>query len=490
MTGTVFLVGAGPGNRDLLTIKAQRLLARAEVVVYDRLAGDIISLIPDSALKIDVGKQAGNHPVPQPEIIQILIQQALSGRDVIRLKGGDCFLFGRGGEELAALAEHQIPFEVVPGIPSAIAAPAYAGIPVTDRSCSSSLHIITGHRQDNGEPDIDYAALVKAGGTQIFMMSVKNLGKIADGLLLAGMSPDTPCAIIENGTLPKQRKFLFSLRETKTTAAKYNVVSPAIFMVGPVCSFSETYDWFSALPLKGLRVLVTRPVSGSSILAEKLLALGADVTIKPLIRIVPLPFALPDWNRFTGLVFTSANGVSCFFDKLLQSGYDARILAGKTISAVGSKTAHCLQKYGICADFVPDTFSGEALAKEMLNTSLITARDHLLLVQAKGRSPQLAETLSGAGIFYSELFVYETQEIADPALKPDAFDVIPFTSAGCVDSFVHSVGHREDFSSVRALCIGPQTQKRAQYYGMKTAVSKEATIESMIELMITGGYTT
>ena len=195
MAGTVFLVGAGPGNRDLLTLKAQRLLAEADVVVYDRLAGDIISLIPDSATKIDVGKQAGNHQVPQPEINQILVQQALEGRQVVRLKGGDCFLFGRGGEELEALVQHQIPFEVVPGISSALAAPAYAGIPVTDRSCSSSLHIVTGHRQNGKDRNIDYRALVQAGGTLVFLMSVKNLGEIASGLLQAGLPADTPCAI-------------------------------------------------------------------------------------------------------------------------------------------------------------------------------------------------------------------------------------------------------------------------------------------------------
>jgi len=278
--GKVVLVGAGPGDSGLITVKGLQALKQAEVVVYDRLVGSgILELIPDHAERIYVGKNVGHHVVPQERINEILLEKALEGKRVVRLKGGDGFVFGRGGEELEGLGAHGIPFEVVPGITSAIAAPAYAGIPVTHRELSASLHIITGHLKDDGELNLDYNALVRLGGTLIFMMSVSSLPEIAAGLIQAGMPPEMPCAVVENGTLSRQRKLVGTLSKMEQAVKEKKIKSPAVFVVGRVCELSERFDWFSALPLLGKRILVTRPRATASKLSERLRALGAEVVL-------------------------------------------------------------------------------------------------------------------------------------------------------------------------------------------------------------------
>ena len=244
--GKVYLIGAGPGDPGLLTVKGRDCLVKADVVVYDRLVGPkILEMIPESAERIDVGKNSGHHPVPQPEISRILLEKALEGKRVARLKGGDSFVFGRGGEELELLAAHGVPFEVVPGVTSAFAGAAYAGIPVTHRDYCASVHLITGHRQKNGALSIDYEALNRLKGTLVFMMSVANIDEIAQGLMAAGMSPDMPCALVENGTLPSQRKCLTTLALAARKVQEAQIHSPALFIVGRVCLLSETMDWFT-----------------------------------------------------------------------------------------------------------------------------------------------------------------------------------------------------------------------------------------------------
>ena len=246
MTGKVYLVGAGPGDKELLTTKAVRLIKEADVVVYDRLVSEsIMELIPEDKELIDVGKNAGDHPVPQHEINRILLREGQKGKKVVRLKGGDPFVFGRGGEELELLCEAGVPFEVVPGITSSIAVPAYAGIPVTHRDFCSSLHIITGHARAGAELSIDYEALVRLKGTLIFMMSVSTVGQIASGLMEAGMEETMPCAVIENGTYAGQRKFVSDLAHIEETVKKNQVKSPAVIAVGKVCALSDRFDWFS-----------------------------------------------------------------------------------------------------------------------------------------------------------------------------------------------------------------------------------------------------
>lgn len=489
--GKVYLIGAGPGDEQLLTLKADRLISKAEVVVYDRLVSrSILSKIPETAIKINVGKNAGNHPVPQDEINRILLEKAQEGYNVVRLKGGDSFMFGRGGEELELLYQNNIPFEVVPGITSPIAAAAYAGIPVTHRDFCSSLHIITGHKKKDGELDLDYQALVKLNGTLVFMMSVSSAGEIMNGLIKAGMSEQTECAVIENGTLPSQRKFVSVISKLADTIEQNNVKSPALIVVGRVCSLSEQFDWFSKLALKGKRILVTRPKASSSRLSEKLSQLGADVTLLPSIKTVPTEFEMPKLDEYTMLVFTSENGVASFFNKLLGDGLDARALFNKRVAVVGRETAKAILQYGIKADFIPKVFNGEALASEMLADKFVSTNDKLLILRAKKSAPELTDILVRNKIPYDEVSVYETELLkVDLANKvefnPNDYDIITFTSASCVDGFALMAGESK-MSNVTAkcICIGEQTAKQARKYGIDAVISKEATIDSMIETIM------
>ncbi len=480
MSGKVFLVGAGPGDAGLLTVKAKALLSKAQVVVYDRLVGaDILALLPEEAEKINVGKTAGNHPVPQEQISQILVDKAKEGKDVVRLKGGDSFVFGRGGEELELLCENGIDFEVVPGITSAIAAATYAGIPVTHRDYCASVHIITGHRKKDGELSLDYDALVRLNGTLVFLMAVSNAGEIARGLLQAGMDASMPCAMVENGTRPQQRKFLFTLSEASGAVEKYGVQSPALFLVGRVCALSDRFDWFSNLPLKGRRILVTRPKNSANRLADGLRAWGADVTLLPAIRTQALPFEMPSLDGYTALIFTSAPGVQAYFKRLMEES-DTRSLFGKRVFCVGRETAKALLGYGIRADYLPSVYSGEALGRELVGQGLVKPSDRLLLLRARQASRQLPGILAENGVPFDELAVYETLYEKNVAPRPDVWEYVTFTSASCVEGFVRGFPAGTDFTSVQALCIGQQTADAAKAYGMRTQVSPQATIDSMI----------
>jgi uroporphyrinogen III methyltransferase/synthase len=481
--GRVILIGAGPGDPGLLTVKAAELLRQADVVVHDRLVGQgILDLVPSSAERIDVGKQAGNHPVPQDGINQILVDQALAGRTVIRLKGGDSFVFGRGGEELEALAAHAIPFEVVPGITSALAAPAYAGIPVTHRDYCSSVHIITGHQSKDKPLTLDFEALVRLDGTLVFLMSLATVGEIMTGLIAGGLSPDMPAAVIEQGTRPQQRKLVATVGTLSKKVAELGFASPALMVVGRVCSLSDTMDWFSRLPLKGLRILVTRPKSQSAGFIGQLSALGAEAVPIPAIETRALPFDLPRLEEYGTLVLTSINGVRAFMDRLLAKGYDSRALAGLKIAVIGSETARALQAYGLMADFVPSVFNAGELASQLL------AQTHfplgkVLIARAREGSPELNDRLRAAQIDFLEIPVYDTIRLAQPGLEVDRFDYVTFTSASCVSSFVASVRDPDDLARVKAVCIGEQTAQRAAEYSMTVHVSRQATTASMVDLL-------
>lgn len=293
--GLVALVGAGPGRADLITVRGRELLERADVVVHDRL--DTAELLEYAgtatpsghARLIDVGKHAGSHPVPQGQISQILVHEATLARLVVRLKGGDPYVFGHGGEEASALAAAGVPFEVVPGVTSALAAASYAGIPVTDRRCSASFHVLTGHRRANGDLGIDYEALTRAGGTWVFLMAVRTLGEVASGLLRAGASAETPACVVERGTMPEQRRIDGTLGTIEHEARAAEVRSPAILVVGDVCSLAPELDWFDALPLQGRTVAVTRPRGRAEGLARELRNRGAQVVEVPLIECRPRP---------------------------------------------------------------------------------------------------------------------------------------------------------------------------------------------------------
>lgn len=476
------MVGAGPGDQELLTVKAVRLIKEADTIVYDRLvSGSIMDLIPEGRSLIDVGKNVGDHPVPQHEINEILLREAQSGKMVVRLKGGDPFVFGRGGEELELLSENQVPFEVVPGITSSISVPAYAGIPVTHRDFCSSLHIITGHAKAGAQLSIDFDALVRLNGTLIFMMSVSTVGRIAAGLMDAGMAEDMPCAVIENGTYPRQRKFISDLAHIEETVRENQVKSPAVIAVGKVCSLSDKFDWFTDRPLKGKRIIVTQPRSKASRLESKLRNLGAETKLYPCIRTDFIRPMEPPFEGYDCMVFTSTEGVRSFFTWLRDAGRDARDVSGKRIACIGSATAEALGEFGLKADFVPSVYDGIHLGKEMVESGFVTADHEVILLRAKIGTQDLTEALDAGGIRYLDYPVYETSYVSHEEIEDlESWDFVTFTSKSCVDGFVNTQ-KRKDFTGVSALCIGRQTAAEAAKFGFDTIISDTATIDSMIE---------
>lgn len=486
MKGNVILVGAGPGDPGLLTQKGRQALEQAQVVVFDRLVSPaILALIPSGAEAIDVGKESSHHPVPQEQINRILLEKAQAGKRVVRLKGGDPFLFGRGGEELELLAEQGIDFQVVPGVTSALSVPAYAGIPVTHRDFCSSLHIITGHAKAGSELHIDFDALRRTGGTLVFLMGVSSLPKICGGLLEAGMEPSMPAAVVERGTLPSQRKVVSTLEKLPEKARDARIKSPAIIIVGKVCGLSDRFDWFDCLPLKGKNVVVTRPADRSGTLAEQLRGLGADVTEYPCIRTVPrdpcpqLDQAIAHLCRYRWLVFTSPAGPGIFFARLRAAGKDARALAGLKLAAIGPKTASELARYGVTADLVPETYDSEHLAQSMAQVE-----GPVLLCRASQGSSALPEIFAKNGIPFADIPCYDTvYENPDPSPVLALLDkpvLVTFTSASTVRGFVESLPGG-DLSHVMGCCIGPQTAAEAKKYGISVVTAKEATMESLME---------
>ena len=485
MHGKVILVGAGPGDPGLLTEKGKKAIAQAEVVVYDRLVSPaILSLMPETAEQIDVGKEASHHKVPQHQINQILLEKAQAGKRVVRLKGGDPFLFGRGGEELELLSEAGIPFEVVPGVTSALSVPAYAGIPVTHRDFCSSLHIITGHAKAGAKLTIDFEALKRTGGTLVFLMGVTALPAICQGLLDAGMEAEMPAAVIERGTTPRQRKLISTLGALPQAAAEAKIESPAIIVVGKVCTLSEKFDWFDDLHLKAREIVVSRPRKRMGALSAKLRALGAAVTEYPCIETVEraenpaLDQAMDRLAQYRYLVFTSPAGPEIFMKRLLARGRDARALAGLKIAAIGPKTAHVLTRFGLKADLVPAVYDSDHLAKAMAEVA-----GPVLLCRASRGSDALPKIFSAKGIPFDDIPCYDTRYET-----PDAATILPllardtlvtFTSASTVEGFVKSL-RDVDLSHVLGVCIGEKTAEKARGYGIAVRVAREATIESLI----------
>jgi uroporphyrinogen III methyltransferase/synthase len=353
----VALVGAGPGDPGLLTLRGAELLRAADVVVHDRLAARaLLDLAPPTAERISVGKAPGRVEMTQDEINALLVERGRAGQAVVRLKGGDPFVFGRGGEEAEALAAAGVPFDVVPGITSAIAAPAYAGIPVTHRGTSTHFTVVTGHEDPaKGRTDVDWEALARAGGTLVVLMGVGNLAGIVERLLAGGLALDTPVAAVRNGTRADQR----STRATLGTVAKLDLRAPSAIVVGGVAALD--LGWFERRPLFGRRVVVTRAREQASELRTRLEALGAEVVELPAIAIEPLPVAVPDLGAYSWLVLTSANGVAVLFDALATNGRDARALGGLRVAAIGPGTAAALAARGIRADLVPERFVAESL---------------------------------------------------------------------------------------------------------------------------------
>lgn len=492
--GHVTLVGAGPGDPGLLTVRGKQAIAEADVVVYDRLVGpEILALMPETAERIDVGKKSSNHPVPQQRINEILLEKAQEGKRVVRLKGGDCFLFGRGGEELELLAQNGVDFTVVPGVTSALAVPAYAGIPVTHRDFTSSVHIITGHAKAGAALHIDFDALVRHGGTLVFLMSAASTPMILKGLMQAGMPVDMPAAMIERGTLPGQRKVVATVATLADKMRQAGISSPAILIVGAVCSLSDAFDWYDALPLRGAAVVVTRPRARAGTLTEKLHRLGAEVISYPCIETeiiwpnMPVVEALASIDQYHWLVLTSPAGVDTLMRLLDAAEMDARSLAHMKIAVIGAGTAKALKEHGLRADYIPQVYDSAHLAEGLVR--LVREGERVLLLRAQIGAPELPQVLTEACICFDDIPIYRTvyrsersAALAERLTRGDV-DYVTFTSASTVHGFVGSLPEDTDFTNFTALCIGPSTERAARAAGMKTITAANATIDAMLDTL-------
>ena len=499
MAGKVWLVGAGPGDVGLMTLKGREVLSRAEVVVYDALVGDgVLGLIPAGAKRIFAGKRSGNHYLKQEETNRVLLEEALAGKRVVRLKGGDPFVFGRGGEELELLVEHGVPFEIVPGVTSAFAVPAYNGIPVTHRDYCSSVHVVTGHRRVDHRYDIDFDALVRAGGTLIFLMGIAALGDIMGGLLGAGMDPDVPAAVLERGTTSGQRRVSATVGTLERACSETDIQTPAIIVVGKVCALADTFGWAEKRPLSGVRAVVTRPRELASTLSGMLREKGAEVLELPAIRTVPVKdmtavdAAVDSLSKggYDWLVFTSPSGVGIFLDRLIALR-DLRALSGVKLAAIGQGTRKALLKYGLKADFLPSVYDGEALGRELRDVCAPGSR--VLIPRAAIGNPELiAELEKGEGLTIADVATYDTEyeasELIDvrgmiergPEGSAPSVDLAVFTSASTVRGFAAAV-EGADLSRVNAVCIGRQTAAEARNRGMRTWIAEKATLEALVK---------
>ncbi|MDR0629941.1 MAG: uroporphyrinogen-III C-methyltransferase [Treponema sp.] len=493
--GKVWLLGAGPGDPGLLTVKAEKILQKGEVVLFDRLVGKgILARIPVQAERIYVGKKPGKHLISQEEINRLIAKNAAQGKQVVRLKGGDPFLFGRGGEELEGLKEAGIPFEVVPGVSSALGVPAYFGIPVTHRDYGSAVHIITGHSKEGTEPPgIPYKALVQAGGTFIFLMGCTALEGICTGLIHAGLDPDTPGAVLEQGTTAKQRKVLSCVSRLRVEAYKAGITAPAVIVIGEVCSLAAWFSWIEAKPLAGLRIGVSRPTRKESRLSELLAAAGAEVVPIPAIQTVPiqetprLEQALSTLSSRDWLVFTSPEGVAVFFAKLKAYHRDIRSLGGIRFAAIGGATTGALADRGILTNLVPDQFNGPSLGTALAQA--VQAGERVIIPRSRIGTDEVLRPLQAAGIDFVDIPIYDTVPPAgylDPSYRElllEGLDWLAFTSASTVEGFRALTG-ADMMGRIKALCIGRQTAAAAARYGMETLVADTASMESMVEKLI------
>lgn len=489
--GKVWLVGSGPSDEGLFTLKGKEVLEQADVVVYDKLVGQgILSMIPKKAEKIYVGKVAGNHPVPQEEINQILLNKAKEGKRVVRLKGGDPFLFGRGGEELELLVSHHIAFEVVPGVTSAIAVPAYNGIPVTHREYCSSLHIITAHKKRGSMESLDYEKLATLDGTLVFLMGVSALEDICNGLVQAGMDPSMPAAILEKGTTAKQRRVVATLADLPEKAMESKVQTPAIIVVGKVCKLADVFHWAEDRPLGGTRVIVTRPKKVASTFMQKLRDAGAEVIALPAIETLKLDEkknliqAIRIIDTYKWIVFSSEEAIAFFFDALLEEEKDVRSLSHIKFAVVGKATRKALLEKGILADYMPQKYDGWELGKGLSNI-LKDSQEQILLLTPKETESSCERAFLEYGIKFDKVECYQTQYTKDDIDKIfiTEEDLVAFTSASTVKGFVKR-NKELDYTCVKAICIGEQTAKEARKYKMQVAISKESTIDSLIEKII------
>lgn len=496
--GKVYLVGAGPGDPRLITVRGVECLRLAEVVVYDRLASpDLLGYAPAAAERVFVGKGPGQHTLSQAEINALLVERGLAGKTVVRLKGGDPYVFGRGGEEALALEAAGVPFEVVPGITSAIAGPSWAGIPVTHRNVASSFAVVTGH-EDPAKPDsaIRWAGLANGPDTLVFLMGVENLGAIVESLLAHGRPPDEPAAAIRWATMPEQEVVAGTLSDIRQRVEEAGLRPPAVLVVGQVAALRDRLDWRARLPLAGRRVLVTRARQQASALSARLVELGAVPLEYPTIEIRtaddPAPFdaALADLRRFRWIVFTSTNGVDAFWERLTALGRDSRALAGCHVCAIGPSTAAALASHGIVADWMPDEFITHSILEGFRVYDLGGAE--VLLARADIAPPLLADGLREQGAVITEVTAYRTVPSAESrerllrALEERRVDIVTLTSSSTARNLVDGLGGRlELLDGLTVASIGPVTSRTARELGLQVDVEAAVhTIDGLVEALV------
>jgi len=486
-----------------LTLRGRQCLAQADVVVYDHLVSPrLLDYVPASAERIYVGKQAARHTLPQDEIAALLIARARAGATVVRLKGGDPFLFGRGGEEALALASAGIPFEIVPGVSAAVAAAAYAGIPVTHRGLASAVAFITGHEQSPpaGKREasaLDWDVLARWKGTLVFYMGVANLAQICRSLTDRGLAPDTPAAAIQWGTTPRQRVITGAVATLPDLAASADLQPPAIVLIGEVARLRDHLNWFERRPLFGRCVVVTRARREASELADRFQILGAQVLEAPAIRIeppadpAPLAKAIADRASFDWIVFTSANGVDALFRALGGAGLDARALADSRIAVMGSATAERLARFGIRADLVPSTFTTDALVEALAASGNLNGA-RILVPRADIAPKDLPQRLSAHGARVTEVTAYRT--VADNSAADAVAEMLDrnqvhwltFTSGSTVRNFFSAVDPQKvRRSRARIASIGPSTSEALRKAGLEAAVEAEPhTLPGLVQAIV------
>ncbi len=496
MTGKVFLVGAGPGDPGLITLKGVRLLQKAEVVIYDFLASpELLRHVSGEAEIIYVGKKGGDHTLSQNEINQLIINKALLGKRVVRLKGGDPFIFGRGGEEAEELAKANIPFEIVPGVTSAIAVPAYAGIPLTHRRYNTGVAFFTGHEdptkevlaQGSGKPS-------PRADTLVFLMGVKNLPSIVESLFQDGLEPNTPAALIRWGTTPRQKTITGTLETITGKAEEADLAPPAIFIVGKVVELRDTLNWFERRPLFGKSIVVTRTREQASELVDRLNDLGAECLEFPTIRIAPpsnwskLDQAIQRIEDYHWIFFTSPNGVRFFMDRMDHLHLDLRSLKGTKIGVIGPATAQALSEYHLKADLIPERFQAEHLLEALSQIPL--ANQKILIPRAEQAREILPEGLRqmGAEVLvvsaYQTLPALEGKEQLEEKMAQGLIDCLTFTSSSTVVNFLALFTRQEILyllKKITVACIGPITAQTATSNGLSVQiVAEEYTIPGLV----------
>lgn len=494
--GKVYLIGAGPGDIKLITVKGLECIQKADVIVYDRLANPrLLSYRRADAELIYVGKSPDRHTLTQDEINQVLVEEGLKGKIVARLKGGDPYVFGRGGEEGEELRKAGIAFEEVPGITSAISVPAYAGIPITHRDFTSTFTVITGHEEPGKETsNVNWPRLAQDPGTLVFLMGVGNLPQIVEKLMHNGKDAQTPIALIRWGTRPEQRVVTGTLENIVAVVEKAGIKSPAIIIIGQVVTLRDTLRWFEDKPLFGKRILVTRTREQASVLSEKLEDLGAEAWEYPTIKIkepddlAALDQAVTNAGTYNWIIFTSVNGVKAFFQRLQAQKLDIRSLKDAKICAIGPKTAEELEQRGLLVDVMPEVFRAEAVVKALAGR--IQAGDKVLLPRADLARQVLVDCLAQFGAVVDEVIAYQTvladaidTQLLLEKLQAGDIHVLTFTSSSTVTNFLHLLGEHNDLlSGITVACIGPITAETAEKNGLHVDICAETyTIDGLVQ---------